>query len=331
MSHEHLRKKTDCLNCGVTVVGPYCHNCGQHNIEPKQTLGHLLVHFFNDVTHFNGKFFVTLRLLLLKPGYLSSEYMLGRRTKYLDPVRMYLFISALFLFVFLLVIGHTEQIIIKKDPDKIAAIDSLRTHGYSDAFNVTLSIVKGEQQGVLNVNEVHRHGMAYYDSVQHSLPAAERDNWWQQILSHKAISTYQAYDNDPYNFFPEANEKFLHSFSKIFFISLPIFAFVLYLLYIRRKQFYYVSHAIFSLHFYCLLFICSILIALLIKATGLKWLLGVFIAGLFLYLFVAMRWYYQQHWLKTYFKFIIQSVVMSLVLILLTFSLWLNSLVAMGK
>ena len=102
MSHIQQRKEKDCLNCGTNVIGKYCHNCGQENIEPKESAWQLISHFINDVTHFDGKFFSTLKDLLFKPGFLSTEYMKGRRASYLNPVRMYLFTSFIFFLIFFL-------------------------------------------------------------------------------------------------------------------------------------------------------------------------------------------------------------------------------------
>src|SRR4029079_8070293 len=82
------------------IHGRYCHVCGQQNLEPKESVWHLVSHFFNDITHFDGKFFTTLKYLLLKPGFLSREYIKGRRSSYLDPVRMYVFTSAIFFLLF---------------------------------------------------------------------------------------------------------------------------------------------------------------------------------------------------------------------------------------
>ena len=70
-----LRKETDCLNCGAMVQGRYCHVCGQENTEPKETFWHMVTHFFYDITHFDGSFFVTLKDLFSSPGFLSREYM----------------------------------------------------------------------------------------------------------------------------------------------------------------------------------------------------------------------------------------------------------------
>lgn len=89
--------------------------CGQENLEPKETVWHLISHFFNDITHFDGKFFSSVKYLVRKPGFLSKEYMLGRRASYLNPIRMYVFTSAIFFIIFFSlqspekVVGINEQ------------------------------------------------------------------------------------------------------------------------------------------------------------------------------------------------------------------------------
>lgn len=104
LSHFKERKDKICLNCGANVEGRYCGICGQENIEPKESFWHLITHFFNDITHFDGKFFSTVKYLLLKPGFLTAEYVRGRRVRYLHPIRMYVFTSAFcFLIIFSLI------------------------------------------------------------------------------------------------------------------------------------------------------------------------------------------------------------------------------------
>src|SRR5215813_13287861 len=110
VSHLKQRKEKNCLNCQTEVIGHYCHNCGQENLEPKETVWHLIQHFFNDITHFDGKFFETVKLLMWKPGFLSKEYMSGRRMSYLNPIRMYVFTSAIF-FIFLFSLKKPEDMV----------------------------------------------------------------------------------------------------------------------------------------------------------------------------------------------------------------------------
>ena len=61
----------------------------------------LLRHFVEDLTHFDGKLWKTVKLLLFKPGSLTKLYIEGKRASYIHPIRMYIFVSAVFfLFMF---------------------------------------------------------------------------------------------------------------------------------------------------------------------------------------------------------------------------------------
>jgi hypothetical protein len=110
VSHLEEREEKVCLNCHAQLNGRYCHVCGQENLEPKESFWHLLTHFVYDVTHFDGKFFSTLKYLLFKPGFLATEYAKGRRASYLHPIRMYVFASAIFFVVFFSFILKPEEI-----------------------------------------------------------------------------------------------------------------------------------------------------------------------------------------------------------------------------
>lgn len=97
------------------MYGRYCHVCGQENLEPKETVWHLVQHFFNDITHFDGKFFATVKYLLRKPGFLSAEYVAGRRASYLNPIRMYVFTSAIFFITLYAISSKPEEIFRHKE------------------------------------------------------------------------------------------------------------------------------------------------------------------------------------------------------------------------
>ena len=64
---------------------------------------HSLVHFSRvateDLTHADSRLWRTLGALLFRPGFLTAEFLGGRRARYLPPVRLYLVLSvAFFLF-----------------------------------------------------------------------------------------------------------------------------------------------------------------------------------------------------------------------------------------
>ena len=184
MSHLHERKEKVCLNCGASLVGRYCQDCGQENVEPKESLGHLITHFFNDVTHFDGKFFSSMKYLLLKPGFLTEEYTKGRRATYLNPIRMYLFISAMFFLVLMtFFVDRAEHTVTTTKTTTHRDTTSLRK-GIS-AMRHTLDSLAIEQDSteIARIdNALAKAGtepknVHEYDSMQAALPKAKRDNF----------------------------------------------------------------------------------------------------------------------------------------------------------
>ncbi|MEL6717909.1 MAG: hypothetical protein AAFP82_04275 [Bacteroidota bacterium] len=107
---------------------------------------------------------------------------------------------------------------------------------------------------------------------------------------------------------------FLGKVTWLVFITLPIFALFMKLLYIRR-DFYYVEHLIFSFHMHTLLFLWAIIIILLddFLHEGLE------AASLLLvtaYIVMSMKFFYQQGWWKTIFKFCIANFAYWIIIIL---------------
>jgi hypothetical protein len=327
MSHLPHRKENNCLNCGTTVIGKYCHNCGQENIEPKESLWHLIVHFFNDVTHFDGKFFSTLKDLLFKPGFLSKQYMKGRRASYLNPIRMYLFTSFVFFLVFFSVY-HISEKEMKTDMfngKRVSQIDSLSDadfktftadingtpmtrkefHHYLDSIHIK----GGLQFFDTDSNQHHYTSRQQYDSLITS--GAVKDGWLRKLLTYKEIEINNKYSNQQGKFFTDFINSLFHHFPQMFFISLPFVALLLKLLYVRRKNFYYVAHAIFTIHLYIFVFIVMLIeigISQLTELHGLAWLhyINVLLTmAIFFYLYKSMRNFYEQRRFKTIMKYIL--------------------------
>src|SRR5262249_14735689 len=87
-----------CANCGATLTGEYCQTCGQKRFSRHDlTLRHFAEHAIHEVTHLDSsKILRTLAALVFKPGWLTKEYLAGRRERYVNPIRLYLTISAVF-------------------------------------------------------------------------------------------------------------------------------------------------------------------------------------------------------------------------------------------
>ncbi|MCU0352632.1 MAG: DUF3667 domain-containing protein [Cytophagales bacterium] len=86
-----------CANCNAALQPKfaYCPACGQ-STEPKlASFGEVTKDFLEDYFSFDSKVFRSLVPLLLRPGFLTDEYIRGRRVRYIPPLRMYLTISLL--------------------------------------------------------------------------------------------------------------------------------------------------------------------------------------------------------------------------------------------
>ena len=87
-----------CKNCNSELLGIYCSECGQKNTELLSVKA-IVKELTDNVFSFDSRFFITLKYLIIKPGFLTKEYWAGRRTTYLPPLRMYLVLSVLSFFL----------------------------------------------------------------------------------------------------------------------------------------------------------------------------------------------------------------------------------------
>ncbi len=92
---ESAVAQTACSNCGVRLAERYCGHCGQdsHFIL---TVRHLLSEFIEGMFHFDSTFWQTFLPLLFKPGYLTEQYLAGRRKHFAPPFRSYLVLSIVY-------------------------------------------------------------------------------------------------------------------------------------------------------------------------------------------------------------------------------------------
>lgn len=311
MSHLKEREEKNCLNCGAEVMGRYCQVCGQENVELKETFWHLLVHFVEDLTHFDGKIWLTLKYLLTKPAFLTKEYMLGKRGKYIHPIRMYLFISAVF---FLVIFSGKEGSDNKLDTPNITKGKLAVGKKQADSLNLHFG-----------TDTTTYSSIAAYDSAQKLLHENKRDSWVTKNIEHRFILLNQKYKGDNKALFGSVVEKFKHYFSRMLYVSLPIFALFLWLLYCRNKQYYFVDHIIFSIHLYCAFFIYLFIYKIVndgvqFFSTSISYWLGLQLGvGLPLYLYKSMRNQFQQSRAKTILKFLILTLLtLVLMLVLMT-------------
>ena len=82
-----------CRNCGVDAPGAYCPSCGQETTlrMPKATT--FLREAAGRYVAFDGRMWRTLFALAFRPGFLTREYLAGRRKRYVRPSRLVLVLA----------------------------------------------------------------------------------------------------------------------------------------------------------------------------------------------------------------------------------------------
>ena len=306
----------------------------------------MLKHFLYDITHFDSKFFDSMKYLLFRPGYLPEEYIKGRRARYLNPVKKYVFTSAVFFLLFFSVFVNTGAITTNLDQPltraerqekiRLGEKELAKNPANSDWIRV-LALLKDSSQVVtqadmiriwddfdfINISDRVYRNRAEYDSVQAALPPDERDDWFTRLIQKRNLELKKKYGTDPRTGTQKMSDAFLHKLPYLLFVSLPLFALLLKLLYIRRKDFYYADHGIFSIYHYIFSFFLLTAVFTLEKLealTGQEWISWISLVLFFsggIYLYMSMKSFYKQGHGKTLLKFVLLNIAGLLLLIFL--------------
>ncbi|MFO0394576.1 MAG: DUF3667 domain-containing protein, partial [Lysobacteraceae bacterium] len=81
-----------CRNCGSPLYGEHCYACGQPTKGLVRHFSSILGDFADTLFNIDGRLLRTLPALLLKPGFLTREYIEGHRVRYVSPVRLFVFL-----------------------------------------------------------------------------------------------------------------------------------------------------------------------------------------------------------------------------------------------
>lgn len=326
---QHLRHEKNCLNCGATVEDRYCSHCGQENIVVKESFGHLFRHFFEDVTHYDSKFFVTIKDLAFKPGFLTKEYLSGRRASYLHPIRMYVFISFLY-FLAAFTFKHSSHKLesITKEKTAMAAkkevadsllqisqetgnktpVDSIKSAALASAVSrLQLDTIHVKETEFNVIGNIDYKRLKEYHETQMALPAEKRDKGIKPWLYGRWFASIEEYGEAAVELLIEKTQ---HAIPKLMFLLLPLFALILKLFY-DKKKYYYGDHAIFSLHFHSAAFLLFFVIAVLNKVVPAfaNFLSSLELFVLIAYMTIALRNAYQQSLFVSLVKAIGLSII----------------------
>ena len=336
MSHNKLRTEKNCLNCGHTVEERYCPQCGQENIELHDAALHLFIHFVQDVFHYDGKFWHTLRGLIRKPGFVAAEYIDGKRMHNFHPIRFYFFTSTVFFLLLFYMVKlddgngnhnpamelNRRMYFLKKEKEhRIGNADTVEInrlietlqHSLDSANGIVDTLVPGIHFGPAKVI-----GDSLAPVIELGPASVEADDtfkleemgWLGKMLKKRNSELekeYEAKNPGDTNASTRAIlAELFHKLPQLIFLSLPFFAFFLKILYFRAKRRLYVEHLIFSIYQYSYLYFMLAVLMLINWVTGkigndnidsfVDYIRIFIILYLFVYLMLAMKRFYIGRW-----------------------------------
>lgn len=174
-----------------------------------------------------------------------------------------------------------------------------------------------------------------YDSVQQTLTTQKRDPWYKRIANYRQMMINEEYDGDAGKYFISVIDRFIHSFPTLLFVSLPLLALLLRLIYRKREKTNVAHHGIFLIHVYIFSFLVMIIYFLLgaiqntLEWNWMAWLKLILVLGLLNYYYRAMRGFYMEGKGKTFVKYIL-FMLGSFVILLLIFAIYFTFVILKG-
>src|SRR6266480_4958375 len=324
---------THCENCGAELQGHWCSQCGQPAIEYRRSFRYVVADLLNEFLNWDSKFFATIALLIFKPWRLTNEFLAGKRVRYANPLRLYLLASILFFFA--VNFGAKG---IHFDASKLGSKD--RAELEADLKNTDLPPEAREKLRALLQESSPSPTPSPVTSASSPPPSAQTEQQKKQygkIGERPFVAFDDAKSTTPFERWIEARAKekmgehgtkmglFISTlFSNLPYMMLcciPLFAFVLKVLYIRRRLFY-IDHLIYALHIHTFFYAGIMLIVL--ATVGLNrvapgaiagWLIALLWIAFVTQIFLSIRYVYRQGWFFSIFKFIFGGFVYLMVLL----------------
>lgn len=318
MGHGKIRIDKTCLNCNYVVENKFCPNCGQENTETRKSFHYLFTHFVEDLTHYDGSFWKTIKALLFKPGKLTKEYLAGKRTKYVPPVKLYIFISfvAFLLPKFLpeYSIFGPERVKKKENPVFLKTDDNDNIYEVSDRS--------------ISVNSIKE-----LDSVQNMLPKNEKISFIEYYGTKSMLKLER--EKNQSQLVEKAVESFIHTLPKVLFFYMPMFAFLLWLFH-DKKKFYYFESGVFTLHYFAYLLLSTTILILISWFIDLFYYINViskistmvFLSYSFFYFFRAHSNFYGERKIISRLKSLALFFINVLLILSISLALFLYSILS---
>ncbi|MCU4175653.1 DUF3667 domain-containing protein [Carboxylicivirga sp. N1Y90] len=294
-----------CKNCETIFDGTYCPQCGQHIKELERPIRFMFVDFMGTVVSFDTRLIKTLVAILFKPGKLTQDFLDGKRARYMPPFRFYVFIS----FVMFLLVSTITNSSIKENnftvfgDDNDNAMVKIDRDSAQVIKDSVMNVVDHELKNNLDSAEyaTYKKNSMTVDSIPDKMDdfmqgiedAVEGDDDSKYAATTKLIKEH-----------PELYMNKLFQFTSwSLFLFMPLFAFFLWISFLRSKKLY-IGHLIFGLNIHSYIFTITslvIAVALIFPNHDTTWM-GYLFWTLPIYQVIGARRLYKRKWVSTFFK-----------------------------
>ncbi|MFZ4520832.1 MAG: DUF3667 domain-containing protein [Bacteroidales bacterium] len=281
---ESKGEPVHCPNCLADLPedAGYCPHCGQKKLHSHdQSVWHLVVESVGDFFHLDSKFFATVVPLAFRPGFLTSEFLAGRRAKYFQPIKLFLFISFLYFLTSGLIHHKSQEFEFEKTGLHGKTADSL-TNNKRGTYQVHLNkayekIAKIPDDSLRRM--IRKYGLNVFIYLYYPHESAYGQYVIKQVVKNRLTGS------------SSLDENMGKTLPKLVFILIPFLAFLLKLVYYKKRILYF-DHVIFSMHFLSFYFFLFWIKEML--SSHLAWVNLLFFILLLVYLFIALERVYQQ-------------------------------------
>jgi Protein of unknown function (DUF3667) len=276
-----------CRNCGAPAPDKFCPSCGQETDTRLPTLRKFMHDATGRLISFDSRLWRTLFALVAKPGFLTREYLGGRRRRYLRPTRLYLVMSLLLFAVLRLEVPplYTDgQPFVFYDSDTAAPAPATKP---ADKDRSGSAIERAPSAGHLaepgfNITLDKDHNIVVEEGSRDPLPKALRER--VDRFNHLTRSEKGE----------QISDGMLRYGPYAMFVLLPAYAWLQQIAYLGRARRYpgrprqYVEHLVYAAHIHTFLFLAAAVAIVLDSWIG--WLLG---AWVLYYLYRAKQTIYR--------------------------------------
>ena len=315
---------THCEDCGAELHGRYCSNCGQVAVDYHRSFRHVVADVAESFLNWDSKFTKTLLLLVIYPGWLTNQFVAGRRTRYLHPLRLYLLVSIVFFLGVRFAPIQTRPVVAADmTPKDRAEVEEAMKNPAIPAL-VREEVLKSVAERT-KAPAAKKAGPARPAELPSPSPApivkghskllddGSSPSWLKQKVKEKI---------GPHGSNAQLLIKTLRdNISTMMLFCIPLFALVLKVLYLRQRRFY-IEHLVYALHIHSFFYIATLLTVFSAMAAS-RWapalegpLVWLCVLAIVAQVFLSIRQVYRQRWFMTTFKFFFGGFIYLFVLIL---------------